>query len=248
MQAAPGMEHKPRGPVPEEGWPAPAGPHYLECLARLHDLVRPDCYLEIGTDQGASLALATCRSIAIDPDFRIAGPVWDNKPALHLFRQTSDAVFASGEVAAFGVTVDLAFIDGMHLFEFVLRDFINVERLMSRDGVIILHDVVPIGAASSAREWDRTRTRAWTGDVWKMTEILRRWRPDLRVDVLDARPSGLAVIRGLDPASDQLDRSRDEIVRDYLGAELDAPRREAFVAALNMQPADGFLAAWRPAA
>jgi predicted O-methyltransferase YrrM len=241
MQAAPGMTEKPRGPVPEEGWPAPAGMHYLDCISRLHKLVDPDWYLEIGTDQGASLVLATCRSIAIDPEFRLAGAVWENKPALHMFQDTSDAVFASGDVAKLSAKIDLAFIDGMHLFEFVLRDFINVERMMSPDGVIILHDVVPIGSASSARDWDRSKTRAWTGDVWKMTEILRRWRPDLSVDVLDARPSGLAIVRGLDPASTRLEQAVDEIVGTYLDIDLDQDRRQQFVAALGMQSADRFL-------
>lgn len=246
MQAAPGMQEKPRGPLPEEGWPAPAGLHYLDCIARLHELVDPDWYLEIGTDQGASLVLASCRAIAIDPEFRLAGPVWENKPALHMFQDTSDAVFASGEVAKLGAKIDVAFIDGMHLFEFVLRDFINVERMMSPDGVIILHDVVPIGAASSARDWDKSRTRAWTGDVWKITEILRARRPDLRIDVLDARPSGLAVVRGLDPTSERLEHELASIVDDYLGAELDPDRRKEFVASLDMQPAEGFLDSWRP--
>ena len=244
MQAAPGMTEKPRGPVPDEGWPAPAGMHYLDCIARLHKLVDPEWYLEIGTDQGASLVLATCRSIAIDPEFRLAGPVWEDKPALHMFQDTSDAVFASGDVAKLGATIDLAFIDGMHLFEFVLRDFINVERMMSPDGVIILHDVVPIGAAASARDWDRSKTRAWTGDVWKMTEILRRWRPDLRIHVLDARPSGLAVVRGLDPTSDRLDRDYKAIVEAYLDIELDAPRRADLVEILDLQPAQRFLDGW----
>ncbi|MBM1279421.1 class I SAM-dependent methyltransferase [Ponticoccus sp. SC6-36] len=244
MQAAPGMDKTPRGPVPEEGWPAPAGAHYLDCLERLQTLVAPDWYLEIGTDRGASLALATCRSIAIDPDFKIAGPVWDNKPALHLFRQTSDDVFASGEIASLGAKINLAFIDGMHLFEFVLRDFINVERIMSRDGVIILHDVVPIGVASSAREWDKSKTRAWTGDVWKMTEILRDRRPDLTVDILDARPTGLAIVRGLDPTSDRLASDYDAIVDAYLTTELDPARREDLKETLDMQPAERFLDLW----
>ena len=31
--------------------------------------------------------------------------------------------------------IDLAFIDGMHLLEFALRDFINMEPLMADTGV-----------------------------------------------------------------------------------------------------------------
>jgi hypothetical protein len=41
------------------------------------------------------------------------------------------------------ITIDRAFIDGMHCFEFVLRDFINTERYMSWTSVIVFNDVLP---------------------------------------------------------------------------------------------------------
>ena len=43
---------------------------------------------------------------------------------------TSDDFFASHDLAQVlgGRPVDLAYIDGMHQFEFALRDFMNLER------------------------------------------------------------------------------------------------------------------------
>ena len=54
---------------------------------------------------------------------------------------------ASGDVDA----VDLVFIDGLHLFEFALRDFFNAEAWCSRTSTIVLHDCVPIARATADR-------------------------------------------------------------------------------------------------
>ena len=86
-----------------------------------------------------------------------------------------------------GKTVDLAFIDGMHQFEFALRDFINVEKLCSPDSVILIHDVYPIDATSAARErisW------FWSGDIWRLILMLKKYRPDLTVNVIGAAANG----------------------------------------------------------
>ena len=58
----------------------------------------------------------------------------------------------------------MAFIDGMHLSEFALRDFIGVERLSRWTGVAIFDDMLP-GVEEAGRD---RRTRAWTGDVYKV--------------------------------------------------------------------------------
>ena len=51
------------------------------------------------------------------------------KPICAIYRATSDDYFARfNPQAALGATVELAFLDGMHLCEFLLRDFLNVER------------------------------------------------------------------------------------------------------------------------
>lgn len=199
----------------EPGFPTMGPHHYLPFLESLHAQLNPRVYFEIGTESGASLGFARCTSIAVDPAFRLQGDVSRGKPELHLYQGTSDDFFASRLVERLGLRIDLAFLDGMHLFEFLLRDFINTERLMDPQGAILLHDCVPFNHAVAARDWDRTLTRSWTGDVWKMIPILRELRPDLTVEVLDLAPTGLVAVTGLDPASTQLASRYDEIVARY---------------------------------
>ncbi len=189
------------------------GPHYSDVLVRIHEFLRPRTYLEIGVDRGASFSRARRETIAlgIDPDPHIDVPLG---PRQRVFRQTSDEFFAGHDVLAElgGLRLELAFIDGMHWFEFALRDFMNVERLCARDATILVHDVFPPDRQSAERE----RTAAfWTGDVWRLVLLLRKYRPELSVHTVAAPPSGLAVIRNLDPESRFIRDNLDDLVREY---------------------------------
>ncbi|HET6160984.1 MAG TPA: class I SAM-dependent methyltransferase [Dongiaceae bacterium] len=197
------------------------GRNYVKVLAQLHALKRPRNYLEIGTATGKTLALARCASVAIDPRFQLARDVRSGKPACHLFEMTSDAFFAAENPSnLFGGPIDLAFIDGLHWFEFALRDFMNIEAHCAPDSLIVLHDCLPVDSHMARREpRDRSLAaqssypNAWAGDTWKALWILQRYRPDLHIFAFDAPPSGLVVVTRLDPASTTLKQRYDEALR-----------------------------------
>ncbi len=218
---ADGPAHRaPAGPVP--GWgpadppvahPAPTMTRH-EFLAGLHARVQPRTYLEIGVNTGASLALSRARSIGVDPAFKIDAPLHCD---VQLVRATSDDFFAGEQPLAHlqGVPVDLAFIDGMHLAEFAMRDFVNTEPHMAGTGVVVFDDVLPRNGLEAARH---RRTQAWAGDVYKAIEVLRRRRPDLVVLLVNTAPTGTAVVVALDPTCDLLTAAYDEEV-GYLTRE-----------------------------
>ena len=193
------------------------GPPYRDVLRRLHELLRPRTYLEIGVETGATLAFAQHaeRALGIDPD---ASKLRRDllPPCARVFHETSDAFFARQTRAqALGAhRVDLAFIDGMHWFEYALRDFVNVEAWSSPTSVVVLHDCLPLFPLTASRE---RRTKFWVGDVWKVVGILRLYRPELRVKIVATAPSGLCIVRGLDPASRVLAERLDEIIDEHRG-------------------------------
>ncbi len=216
----------PAAPAAEPGFPSPLrGANYLACLDRLHAVLRPRSYLEIGTLNGTTLALSRCRSVAVDPRFQLSVKVPGRMPSLFLYQGPSDAFFAEVDVAAvLGGAVELAFLDGLHLFEVLLRDFINTERLCRPNSVILLHDCVPLDAAMAEREGEAALAGRnarypgwWTGDVWKTVDALLRWRPDLDIVALDAPPTGLVMVRNLDPGSRVLEREYPTILETYRG-------------------------------
>lgn len=205
----------------DEGFPQMGPLHYLPYLQELHRTRQPRVYFEIGTESGASLSYADCTAVAVDPAFAIDHNVVGKKPALHLFQGTSDDFFATNMLARLGLTIDLAFLDGMHHFEFLLRDFMNAERHAARDGMIVLHDCVPFSRLGADRIWRRRLTKSWTGDVWKLLPILAQYRPDLHIETFDLQPTGLVCITALDPANSALADNYDRIVADYLDVTLD---------------------------
>jgi Methyltransferase domain len=190
---------KPRGWQPSDPFVSHPEPKMTrhELLQGLHEKIRPRTYLEIGIRTGRSMVLSRCRSIGVDPHFKIDNPIHCD---VQLIKATSDDFFARDQPLAHfeGVPVDLAFIDGMHLSDFALRDFINIEPFMADAGVIVLDDVLPRNGLEAARD---RKTEPWTGDVYKVVEILRRRRPDLVVLLVNAAPTGTAVVIGVDQAS-----------------------------------------------
>ncbi|HEX5098997.1 MAG TPA: class I SAM-dependent methyltransferase [Polyangiaceae bacterium] len=179
------------------------GPPYREILKAIHRALTPRTYLEIGVETGGTLALATSAELAVgvDPaDFPLEAAL---PPGARVVRETSDTFFMTRtRESVFGERpVELAFIDGMHLFEFALRDFAHVERWCGPNSTIVLHDCVPLARVTAERE---RRTRFWVGDTWKAAFALARHRPDLRIRTILTPPSGLVVVRRLDPSSTTL--------------------------------------------
>ncbi|MGC9270608.1 class I SAM-dependent methyltransferase [Acidiphilium sp.] len=212
---------------PVEVMPYHAGMEYFDCLSRLHTALAPQRYLEVGVWRGESLALAHAASIAIDPHFRLDRNVMAGKSACHLFQCESDAFFAAQDpVALLGGPIDVAFLDGMHRFEFLLRDFANAERVCHPGGAIVLHDCLPIDPRITNRDQSEDLRRDavvpgwWAGDVWKVPVLLKQFRPDLRMVAFDAPPTGLIVITNLDAANCTLNLAYDAMVDAMMTVDL----------------------------
>lgn len=169
-----------------------------EFLKALHEKLKPRVYLEIGVQLGTSLALAEGSEVAIgiDPDPLVAMTA-NQRPNQQIHAITSDEFFDWARWSGAGLPpIDLAFIDGMHLVEYALRDFINVQKFMSPGGVIVFDDVLPYNTPIAERI--QPPGGDWTGDVWKvyyiLTELYR-----LEPDLVDTSPTGTMVLSGWEP-------------------------------------------------
>jgi hypothetical protein len=210
------------------------GEDYFHVLARLHAHLKPRTYLEVGVFRGASLRIVPKETLAIgvDPE-----PILDEPPGPNQFviAKTSDDYFASHDVIAElgGRRLGLAFIDGMHKFEYALRDFINIERLARPDTVVLVHDCYPLDARTAERE---RATAFWSGDIWRLILLLRKYRPDLGVHTISTPPTGLGMILNLDPSSRVLADKLEDIVAEYLATDygvLEGRKRELLNAIPN---------------
>ncbi|MBN1319908.1 MAG: class I SAM-dependent methyltransferase [Thermoleophilia bacterium] len=186
---------------------------YLDVLAYLHDTLRPRTYLEVGVSRGDSIRVAREESfcVGVDPD-PVLTP--EDRRRWHIEVMTSDEFFAGPRPHKLfgGRPIDMVFIDGRHLYEQALRDFVNAEALTSPDSLILLHDCLPKDAITSSR--DRA-TVFWTGDVWKLVLCLLDHRPDLELSIIDVPPTGLCIVRRLNPDNRVLRDGYDAVVKEY---------------------------------
>jgi SAM-dependent methyltransferase len=196
---------------------------YRDRLRQLHERLEPRTYLEIGVAAGRSLALANPSTVAVGVDPALAIEV-ELGPQTRLVEEPSDDFFAGWDVAALfdGIGIDLAFIDGLHLFEQALRDLTNVAEFLAPGGCIVLHDTLPYNRIVAQR---RRTTQKWTGDVWKVVECLRHERPDLSLVTIDVPPTGLTLVRGLDPGDTALLDDHERLVASYVDLPADGYER-----------------------
>jgi hypothetical protein len=212
---------KPKGLSQHPDFPKMGNTGYQDVLTALERVQETRWYVEIGSRTGSSLEHRQCNFVAVDPEFHIETDVFNRARKMIFCQQTSDEFFEENILGQLGIHPELAFIDGLHLFEFALRDFINLERNMNSGGVICMHDVCPFNYEMTTRDLNYLKEgRAWTGDVWKTVAILLEERPDLDVSILDARKTGLAVIKGLNPDDKCLEINYNEIISRYIDKDL----------------------------
>lgn len=188
---------------------------YKTFLPQLHDIIAPAHYVEIGIRHGYSLSLSpNAEKIAIDPSYAAE----DMEFEVHnvtFNKMTSDDFFAKNTLPH---SFDLAYIDGLHLFEYALRDYMNLEKYAKPGSIIIVDDVIP----RNREEADRQPTGgAWVGDVWKIIKCFEKYRPDLAASMhlTGSEPTGCLVVTQPDPENRALSDNYDAILAEFLAED-----------------------------
>jgi hypothetical protein len=127
-------------------------------------------YLEVGIQYGNTFNAIKCgKKVGIDPS------LGEEKEGL--YRLTSDLFFETNSYE-----FDLIFIDGLHLYEQVIKDSANSWNCTRDGGFIVFHDCLP-------KSWEMCQRKViipeWTGDVWKAMIWFRDAYPKIECCVLD---------------------------------------------------------------
>jgi tetratricopeptide (TPR) repeat protein len=195
-------------------WIDLSGPDYYANIEMIHNFLRPATYLEIGVHHGDTLKFAAddTMAIGVDPSPAVEVPLGR---LTRVFEKTCDDFFNQVDLVKefAGQPVELAFIDGMHQFEYALRDFINIEKYCTENSVVMVHDCCPLDEITAARE---RVTEFWSGDIWKLIVCLKKYRPDLCINVIKTAPTGLAIIKGLNKESRILADNLQKIYEEFI--------------------------------
>ena len=227
------------------------GIYYKSFLSKISQLRGTRVYLEIGVQAGLLFSeIHADHAVAVDPAFLLEHNIAHHKKSIYLYHDTSDRFFSDPKASAvLGGKIDLAFLDGLHIFEFLLRDFYNTEAFSSKSGLIIMHDCLPLSCEMAIRNEGQAiesgKSTAypnhWTGDVWKVVAILAKYRPDLTITCLDSHPTGLVCISNLNPDSMFLPDNYSMIVKEFRELPNDHASLQAFYGSTPIQSADAIV-------
>jgi hypothetical protein len=161
-------------------------------------------YLEIGVQTGfCFFKIKANKKLAVDPDFIIKTK---NKVKAYIknlsnfnnkfFELTSDDFFEQKKDYIKSVGgLDVVFIDGLHLYEQVVKDIKNSLTYLNKGGVILVHDCNPLNENAAVRAYTSSEVAAmnlpgydyiWNGDVYKAIVELRATRKDIDVMVINS--------------------------------------------------------------
>lgn len=174
-------------------------------------LIEGETYVEIGVRNGESFrAVHASRKIGVDPT--ITSGMSKLRSGEELYVQTSDDFFNETASTVLETnSIDVALIDGLHVYQQALRDLLNLERYMNPAGVVVMDDLNP---RSSELATPRPMEGVpWNGDVWKVAAFLRSERPDLTLITLDA-DQGVGLVTGFNsnagtPSAQTIQRYED---------------------------------------
>lgn len=154
-------------------------------------------YLEIGVAAATTFRdIKISERTAVDPNFLFDPNELANE-FTRLMPITSDEFFATESIFP---PYDIVFIDGLHNFEQVVRDFSNAILRTHRQSVIILDDTIPGDVYSSFQDYrDTMRHRqaagidegSWHGDVFKTVFYLHDFWPSLAYLTIPDSPQTL---------------------------------------------------------
>lgn len=156
---------------------------HMALVEHLAQWLKPELYLEIGVLNGESMKrVQNYASECYGVDVTFSHKNYNSN--VKLFEMTSDQFFDNLHPST---VFDMVFIDGLHEKSQVYKDFLNVKDRVIADGLVILHDTVPM---------DKSMTEPWfCHDAWEaMLRIKMEFRNDWEILSLPFNP-GITVMR-----------------------------------------------------
>lgn len=167
--------------------------HHSEVINYIIEQRGYTSYLEIGIHNSSCFDRVRCKfKIGVDPDPRTRAN----------YQGTSDEFFEVNNTQ-----FDIVFIDGLHQWEQVCRDYNNAVTHSIHNSVILIHDTAP--SEQRYARFPRDISGRWNGDVYKML-------PGINNDycTVDLDGNGLTIVKDPLPLKDFMPLSWKEFNSD----------------------------------
>lgn len=186
--------------------------HSARRLNKLASALKVGRYLEIGVETGITFHQVDCQlKTGVDPKFLfdLARSEELNRHGICEYHEVASDVFFSGRDRG-GERYDLIFIDGLHHFDQVMRDFIHSTAHAHPRTVFLIDDTLPCDVFSAMRDQQQAlelRSRyslgfqgnAWHGDVYLFVLLLPVYFPGYRFRTIVGSGSNPQTVVWFDP-------------------------------------------------
>jgi len=175
--------------------------HHSDFIAIIASIIKPQTYVELGLYQGETLSKIIpytnqCYGVDMKSNDHLINLQNNYKNKLSIIYDTTDNFFLN-----FNSKIDMAFIDADHCVTSAIKDFDNVLKLLSDDGIIFMHDTDPI---------DNSYIHpGYCGDSCKLVPLFEK-RDDINIITLPLTEAGLSIIMKKNSSRTFL-RNRDNI-------------------------------------
>lgn len=167
-------------------------------------------YLEIGVRRGETISQIKANlRVGVDPGLQIENitpkELKKGLEGANFHKITSDDFFKENTEK-----FDVIFIDGLHVYDQVMKDILNSLNILKEKGFIVVHDCNP----TTKKAADRIQTEGvWNGDVWKAIYDVKENYRDVDYFVLD-EDFGLGILSFKNEAGrSYLPKFKDEIAK-----------------------------------
>lgn len=163
-------------------------------IRALVEVTAPRISLEVGVADGRTTRVLAMRSesvIAIDSDASVSRKVQSIRNVQILIGDSHELL--SSLRKEYRESIDLAFIDGNHTADHAFGDFERVLPLMSRRGLVLLHDTYPSGPQFISE------SNEWCGTAYKVPGRIKSRYPDWELLTIPHHPGLTMVTRGGEP-------------------------------------------------
>jgi glycosyltransferase involved in cell wall biosynthesis len=159
--------------------------HHSDFISILSSIKKPNIYLELGlyTGETMSKVVKFCNKaygVDMQSNTYLNELQNNNIEKLNIYYETTDQFFEH-----FDEKIDMAFIDADHAYNSVLKDFNNILKLLSDDGIIFIHDTDP--------ENNMLFSKGYCGDSYKIVPLFEN-RDDINIITLPMTEAGLSIV------------------------------------------------------
>ena len=163
-------------------------------LARLHEVLEPSLYVQLGLRSKEALAISDANTIIIDQTVAVDASIPEH---VQLFRKSTSEFFLTDAPDVLQMKADLYLLDGTKPFAELATDFRRILPYCDTTTVVAIDNIFPAGRAAEAEP------PAGASGAWELFRFLDEAMVGTFHEPIQSDPTGMLLVFAIIPDKDQ---------------------------------------------